>query len=151
MSALSMVLTGDDSVGWTWSVLVDDVELWRTAPLARGDLASALFSIQRDRSRTNPSFSAISDDDLLFLLDGFFFGALHEALRASAEEQTWARHLVSPALPAVVCSRMYLVGSGEGKERLLVRQAAGRRSFVIAEGNFDSELAAVRKRLDETP
>src|SRR4051812_37991788 len=115
-----MSLTGDDLSGWTWRVFVDELELLRTERLARADLGAALFSIRRDNSRNNERFREISDNDLFAILDGFFFGALHEALRASAEEQTWARHLVSPAVPTSVWSRMYLVGCNDEQERLLV-------------------------------
>ena len=143
-----MSVTGDDSVGWTWSVRIDDVDLYRTAPLARDDLASALFSIQRDKSRINPHLNGLSNAELFLVLDGFFFGSLHEALRASAEEQTWAKHLVSPALPTVVHSRLYLIGSGEGQERLLEGRGGEMRAYSIVEGEFDRQLAVVRSRLN---
>ncbi|MBI4510550.1 MAG: hypothetical protein HY698_13030 [Deltaproteobacteria bacterium] len=149
MNVLSMSLTGDDSGGWIWGVRVDDLELFRTEPLARNDLAAALFSVQRDNSRSNPYFCDVSDEDLLLILDGFFFGALHDALRASAEEQTWARHLVSPTLPATVWSRMYLVGCGGDKERLLVWQSQRRRTYRIAAGSFDKELSEVVRCLEK--
>jgi hypothetical protein len=148
MNVVKMSLTGDDSSGWTWCIWVDELELVRTEPLARLDLAEALFSIRRDDSRVNPLFREVSDDDLFVILDGFFFGALHDALRASAEEQTWARHLVSPAVPTSAWSRMYLIGSGGDSERLLVWQGGKRRSFVLAEGLFDKALDDAIKRLE---
>jgi hypothetical protein len=149
MNELTMSLAGSDALGWTWAVQVDDLALFRTEPLVRDDLASALFSIQRDSSRTTPSFCGLSDEDLFLVLDGFFSGALYEALRPSAEEHVWAKHLVSPSVPAILSSRMYLVDSHRGSERLLVRQDTGRRVFDIAKGSFDRQLAQLRDRLDD--
>jgi hypothetical protein len=143
-----MTLQGDDSVGWTWTVQVDDEDLFRTEPLARDDLAAALFSIQRDASRTNTSFRELSDEEVFGLLDGFFFGKLHDALRASAEEQVWARHLVSPAISAAVPARMYLVGDGGAHERVLVWWGGKRRAFTVAAGSFDEALKSIRERLE---
>lgn len=143
MSVVTMRLTGDDTSGWTWCVRGDESELFRTAPMARLDLEAALFSIRRYESRRNSLFGSLSDEELFLILDGFFFGGLHDALRASAEEQGWARHLVSPAVPATISSRMYLIGNGEGRERLLVREDGKRRGFILAEGSFDRELNAV--------
>ncbi len=96
------------------------------------------------------SLSGLRDDELFLLLDGFFFGDLHDALQPSAEAQTWAKHLVSPPVPAVVGSRMYLINVGHGVERLLTLQDDGsRHSFSLAEGAFDDQLRRVRATLDE--
>jgi hypothetical protein len=148
VNIVKMSMTGDDSSGWTWHVWVDDLELIRTEPLERLDLDAALFSVRRDDSRDNPLFREVSDDDLFVVLDGFFFGALHDALRASAEEQTWARHLVSPTIPASVWSRMYLIGSSGDRERLLVWQGGKRRSFILAGGSFDRALSDAMTQLE---
>lgn len=147
---LEMIVAGDDTAGWIWSVRVDDTVLYGTARLHREDLGAALFSIQRDESRSNPYLRGLADEEVFAVLDGFFFGALRDALRASAEEQTWAKHLVSPALPTVVSSRLYLVGSGAGRERLLASHHEGMRAFQLAEGAFDRELTKVRNVLDAT-
>jgi hypothetical protein len=143
-----MSITGDDSSGWTWRVWVDDLELFRTEPLERADLGAALFSIQRDSSRRNPHLLGVPDDILFVVLDEFFFGSLYDALRPAAEEQTWARHLVSPTVPAVIWSKMYLVGAKDKQERLLVSRDGSRHNFVLVEGDFDRELEAVRKHLE---
>lgn len=148
MSAVRMSITGDDSAGWTWGVWVDNLELFKTEPLARNDLAVALFSVRRDTSRQNPFFRGLSNEDLFFILDGFFFGTLHDALRASAEEQVWARHLVSPSLPVAIWSRMYLVAFEGDPERLLVWQNGTLQAFSLAEGSFDKELSAVVESLE---
>jgi hypothetical protein len=148
MNVLKMALTGDNSVGWTWRVWVDDHELLRTHPLAGPDLGAALFSIGRDEARQNPFFRDVPDDDLFLILDEFFFGSLYDALRASAEEQTWARHRVCPTIPAIVSSRMYLIGSRGGPDRLLVSRDGVRHNFRLAPGSFDEALREVVERLD---
>lgn len=148
MNIIEMSLTGDDSSGWTWRVCIDDCELFRTEPLAREDLGAGLLSIGRDSSRENPYLSHLSDQELFFVLDGFFFGALNDALRASAEEQVWARHLVSPVVPAAVWSRMYLIGSSGDQERLLVWREGNLASFAIPKGSFDKQLTSAIERLE---
>ncbi len=148
MSIVAMTLTGDDLAGWIWSVWIDDLEAFTTEPMARADLAAALFSIQRDDSRKNPYLVDLSDNELFIILDGFFFGALHDALRASAEEQTWAKHLVSPAVPTRVSSRMYLIGGARDQERMLVWRNEPLRCYTIAEGSFDKDLSEIIKRLE---
>ena len=144
-----MSLEGDDSSGWTWRVWADDVELLRTEPLARLDLGAALHSISRDDSRKSPFLCELTDDELYFVLNEFFFGRLHDALRASAEEQTWARHLVSPSVPAPVAATMYLIGGRDGEERLIIHHEGRTRSYSLAEGSFDEALRGVIRRLDE--
>jgi hypothetical protein len=107
-----------------------------------------LFSIGRDESRENPFFREVSDDDLFLILEGFFNGPLYDALRASAEEQTWARHVVCPATSKVVTSRMYLISSRGEPERLLVSCNGVRHNFRLEEGSFDRALRGVIECLD---
>lgn len=147
MNLIKMALEGDESNGWVWHVWVDDLELFRTEPLAQDDLGSALFSIQRDPARRNPFFLDVPDEELFLVLEGFFFGVLHDALQASAEEQVWAKHLVSPSIPVAVWSRMYLVGCRGDEERLLVWRDGKRRSFILPEGDFDRALKLIIERL----
>jgi hypothetical protein len=148
MSVVKISVAGNDSAGWTFGVTIDGLELFRTEPLMRDDLAAALFSIRRDDSRRNPFLGRLSDDELFFLLDGFFFGALHDAVRVSAEEQVWARHFVSLAVPVAVSSRMYLVGHDGDHERLIVWQNGQRWTFLLTEGSFDRELGSAIERLE---
>ena len=148
MNLLKMRLTGDNSVGWTWQVAVDGQVFVLTQPLDGNDLGEAMFSIGRDRSRENPYFHDVSDDDLFVILDGFFNGRLYDALRASAEEQIWARHLIYPATPKIVSSRMYLIGGGGGPDRLLVSRAGVRYNFRIEAGSFDRALHEIIERLN---
>ena len=148
MNELHMELAGDDSVGWRWRVAVDDLLLYESKPLARNDLACALFEIQKDDSRENRTFASLSDEELFFILEGFFFGGLGDALRPAAEAQVWARHLISPALPTVYTSRMYLVGHGPGEERLLASRKGQTHSFRIAAGSFDEQLRKARDVLE---
>ncbi|MCG8421415.1 MAG: hypothetical protein MJE77_26145 [Proteobacteria bacterium] len=150
MNVLQMNVTGDDQAGWTWSVQLDGKDVFRTKPLVRDDLAEALFSIQRDNSRENELFCSVPDDALLFILDGYFFGELNDVLRASAEEQTWAKHLVSPAVPTVVGSRMFLIGARDATEdRLLISDGGSQPGSRIAAGRFDELLRSARARLEQ--
>jgi hypothetical protein len=148
MNILKMTLRGDTSTGWIWRVCVDDQELLLTYPLAGQDIAEALFSIGRDESRRNPFWGDVSDDNLFLVLDEFFFGTLYDALRASAEEQNWARHRVCPTISAHVWSRMYLIGGSGGPDRLLVSRDGVRHNFRLEEGSFDRALSDVVERLD---
>lgn len=112
------------------------------------DLACPVFSIRRDESRVNPFFIEVTYDDLFTVLDGFFCGSLYDALRASAEEQTWARHVVSPGVSASISSRMYLIGGRGDRDRLLVLHGGKRQSFTLAEGAFDKALDEIIERLE---
>jgi hypothetical protein len=148
LNQLRMQLSGSRDSGLTWRVFVDDAEVFSTQALAADDLDLALFAITRDTTRSNSSFLDIPDDALFTILDGFFCGPLSDALRASAEEQTWARHVVSPAVPTTIDSRMYLVEARDGRERLLVWRD-GLRTFAFPTGAFDRELGFTIDRIRE--
>ncbi len=149
MNALKMRMIGDDANGWTWSVTVDGEDIFCTSPLARDDIAEALFSIQRDSSRTNDLFEDVADEELFLILDGYFFGSLCDVLNTPAEEQTWAKHLVTPIVPTKIHSRIYLIGTdGAGEDRLLVWQEGRRRNFRIVAGEFDEQLRRSRSVLE---
>ena len=117
----------------------------RTCPQARDDLSLELFGIQRDPNRVNHLFDDAADDEVFNLLVGFFYGGLSDALRETAEAQTWAKH----NLTLVVCevsNYMFLV---DGRvPRLLIGNK--RLEWVVKPCvDFDSQLSACRQRLDE--
>lgn len=150
MNRLDMELTGSNATGWRWAVSIDGVDVERTPPLAPEDLAEGLASIQRDEDRCNPEFDAIDDEHLGFLLGGFFAGAFAQALRSSAEEQVWAKHLVTPSLPTELSGAfMFLVSSSaSGFDRLLLVDGGKTRSLRVPAGRFDALLREVRTRLE---
>lgn len=151
MNVIELKLEGHDTIGWVWSVEVDGESIFCTSPLAGEDMAEALFSIQRDNSRTNDLFKDASNDELFCILDGFFFGSLGAALNASAEEQTWARHIISPVVSTQIYSRLYIVAASDGEEdRLLVGQEGRRRYFRLIAGEFDKQLSKCRAVLEQS-
>jgi hypothetical protein len=139
MNPVQMMLGGSDTEGWLLKVWCGKLELLETERLTREDLEATLFEIQRDSSRRNPAFDSVSDEDVFFLLHGFFQGALHDVLRAAAEEQTWARHKLPGAL--------YLVERNDGTERLCVLKSGVRHVLIRPAGEFDRELRRVRAQL----
>jgi hypothetical protein len=148
MNTLKMLLRGDDSCGFEWIVSIDGTVFAQTEPMSRGDLATCLWEIQRDKTRSTPQLCSLSDETLVLLLDGFFHGELTDALRPAAEEQTWAKHVVGPIGPAKISSHMYLVTCDELEDRLLICHHP-RASFVrLPRGQFDASLSAIRMRLE---
>jgi hypothetical protein len=138
-------LTGSDSQGWRWSVF-DTVEvLFRSKPLERADLSSALFTLQRDRDRREPAFDHASDEEAFFVLKAFFSGGLNEVLRPTAEAQTWAKFHVTPIIPSEVHHFMFLLDGPEP------RFLWGRETLLGASGecgDFEAQLRSCRERLD---
>jgi hypothetical protein len=132
--------------GWTWIVSVDDETVIETKPLAKEDLEGALYEIQRGTDRANRLFDSASDAEVFFLLYAFFFGGLSDALEVSANEQGWAKHLVSPPVPTVCASHMFLVSGHE--TRLLVGDG-GRLTRAVRTRSFDDLLGKCRLQLSE--
>jgi hypothetical protein len=149
MNVLKMLLRGDDSRGFEWILSVDGIELFHTEPMSREDMLTTLWEIGRDKNRMTPSFCRLSDEKVMLLLEGFFYGDLNDALRPAAEEQSWAKHVVGPAAPAKVWSHMYLVECDESEDRLIVCHQRGSEFFRFPHGEFDDLLGAIRKGLEE--
>ncbi len=150
MNRLEMTLAGSNAEGWRWAVSVDGVDVERTPLLAPEDLAEGLASIQRDADRRNAGFESVGDELLGLILEEFFSGELADVLKTSAEEQIWAKHLVSPALPTELSGAlMFLIESpADDVDRLLRVEGGKTQAFRVARGRFDSLLRDVRARLD---
>jgi hypothetical protein len=150
MNELEMTLAGSDVDGWQWAVTLDGETLERTPRLATEDLGEGLASIQQYPDRRNAHFDHVRDERLGILLAGFFAGDFAHALDTSAEEQVWAKHMISPSLPTELGgSFMFLVESTTtDADRLLHVDGVKVRSYRVPRGRFDALLRDIRARLE---
>jgi hypothetical protein len=146
---LDMQLRGDNSCGFEWIVSIDGVVFAHTEPMSQEDLAMCLWQIQADKTRMTRELCPLSDEKILFLLEGFFHGDLTDVLRPSAEEQVWAKHLVGPVSPAKIRSHMYLVACDESDDRVIVCHHPQPGFFRLPRGHFDDLLGVIRERLED--
>lgn len=152
MNTVDMTLNGSRQTGWQWEVTIDGTVVYRTVPLTLNDLSWSLATVQRDAERRNPLFDEVADDKLAFLLSGFFAGELTDALRTSAEEQVWAKHRVTPALPTEAGMFLFLIeGAAEDADRLITADGAQTHTYRVPRGRFDALLRDIRARLEVLP
>lgn len=145
---ISAVRLASDDVSLVISL--DGEVIVRGEGMSTEDLDYVLFQLGRDPSRRNPFFFGVQDELLWLILDGFFYGSLNAALRASAEEQTWARHNVTPGVSGHLVSKMFLVACENDEERLLFAgNGLPMRKACLKEGEFNLAVGRLRAQLAE--
>lgn len=144
---LQMRLEGSQSQGWIWSIYADGTALFRSEPLSLSDLEFELHDLLRDDTRLTPSLEPLPPAEVFALLHGFFGGSRFDELEATAREQTWAKHRVSPRAPSSLNHRLYLVSRANGTDDLLVEQADGFQRIVLRTGEFDEEVRRISEKV----